>query len=177
MIETIYVDMDGVLVDMERYFLENCGGDSFYIKDKLGVPELIKLFHQHIKNEDMFSNLHPMDDHELAKHTMASLISGGYKVCILSCTSQTFLGNEIGDMMQAQKMRWLHHNKFFRMDIEAKFVDSHAEKAKYANSTTLLIDDSLACIEPFRAKGGHVIQHESFNKTNEELSKILLTHT
>jgi hypothetical protein len=63
---------------------------------------------------------------------------------------------------KAQKMHWLNkHN----IPYKANFVRTKTEKAQFAGSTSILIDDSVGCISPYIAAGGHGILHTNSSET------------
>jgi hypothetical protein len=51
-----------------------------------------------------------------------------------------------------QKMLWLEKHD---INFKANFVRTKTEKADYATKYSILIDDSIGCIEPFIEKGGN----------------------
>jgi hypothetical protein len=61
-----------------------------------------------------------------------------------------------GAEAKRQKLVWLRkHN----ITYKANFVRSKQEKANYATPESILIDDSVGCIDPFVRAGGHGILH------------------
>lgn len=63
--------------------------------------------------------------------------------------------------------------KHFGPDVKVHIVQRSIDKADYATATSLLIDDKLKCVEPFRQAGGHAILHTNALDTIEQLKEIL----
>jgi hypothetical protein len=76
-----------------------------------------------------------------------------------------------GDSAKQQKLLWLNKH---RIPYKANFVRNKEEKAQYANPTSILIDDSIGCIAPFIAAGGHGILHTNSSNTNSVLDSTIL---
>jgi hypothetical protein len=82
-------------------------------------------------------------------------------------THDVFQGSEA----KHQKQNWLDkHN----IPYKANFVRSKEEKANYASPTSILIDDSVGCIDPFNAAGGHGILHTNSSDTIRNLDTKIL---
>jgi hypothetical protein len=77
---------------------------------------------------------------------------------------------EQGIEAKRQKLLWLNkHNIMYK----ANFVRTKTEKAQYANEKSILIDDSVGCINPFDKKGGHGILHISSRDSLVQLSRVI----
>jgi hypothetical protein len=71
-----------------------------------------------------------------------------------------------GNEAKSQKMKWLNkHN----IPYKANFVRSKEEKSKFAHDHAILVDDSIGCIKPFIANGGHGILHM---KSSDSIQQI-----
>jgi hypothetical protein len=144
---TLYLDMDGVLANFNKKF------------------QAIKSHHpDHIKFRDavmihrIFEDLEFMPDtQELLNHV--SKLKG---VHIEILTSMGTYDTQRGFEAKTQKSHWLNkHN----IPYKANFVRTKTEKAQFANSTSILIDDSVGCISPYIAAGGHGILHTNSSET------------
>ena len=156
---TLYLDMDGVLCNFEK---------SYHALPDVVAGEFDrKKFRSAVIDHKIFETLEPMPDaRELLNHVSRL---HGVKIEIL--TSMGTHDPFQGEQARGQKMRWLEkHNIPYR----SNFVRSKEEKAKYATPTSILIDDSVGCVKPFIAKGGHAILHTSAKKTISELDSLIL---
>lgn len=70
-----------------------------------------------------------------------------------------------------QKLKWVQ--KHFGEGIKVNIVERSLEKAKFATPNSILIDDKMKCIGPFREAGGIGILHTSAKTTIAELQKIM----
>jgi hypothetical protein len=52
-------------------------------------------------------------------------------------------------------------------------VRTKTEKAQYATEKSILIDDSVGCINPFNTKGGQGILHTSAHDSLDQLSRTI----
>jgi hypothetical protein len=72
---------------------------------------------------------------------------------------------------KTQKLKWLAMKN---IPYKANFVNDKVSKSKYATPMSILIDDSVGCISPFIAKGGHGILHTNSSETNSLLDSTIL---
>lgn len=167
----IYCDLDGVLVDFKKGFLELTGG----IDDlqKTGV-EFLNIFHEHLRQKsvcevEFWSNLDWMEDgRELWDFIKI------YQPEII--TAPTY------DPSHSEEKRYcIHHNKC--MQGKTKWVDrldfvsnlnfrEPMKKSEFAASGKILIDDRLDIIQSWRDKNGIGIHHINSEKTINELQAI-----
>jgi hypothetical protein len=153
---TLYLDMDGVLADFNKAYTKY---------DPL--KEDRKRFRQAVLDYKIFEDLDFMPDtQELLNHVSRL---HGVRIEILTSmgTHDPFQGNEA----KRQKQLWLNkHN----IPYKANFVRNKQEKSQYATPTSILIDDSVGCIAPFNAAGGHGILHKHSSETIRILDSIIL---
>lgn len=159
-IDTILLDMDGVLVDdLDMYFKAS---DGFLTKDTL---DLLNILGQ--KQEIVFPYIHKAIQDNLflnAKITafgsvvrdilLPKWISKGIKVEILSSLMKD---NPYADSLLVQKQAWLYDNGFG--NLPAHFVKGSAKKQEFAKAGTLLIDDYDRNIAQFIKAGGYALQY------------------
>ena len=151
---TLYLDMDGVICDFHTAYSE--------IQSEIADE---KKFHIAVKEYNIFSRLKPMPD---AKELLESVACLPH-IQIEILTSVGTWNKEIGDMVRNQKTNWLHWNN---IPHKPNFVRCKAEKADYASDKTILIDDSIGCVEPFISAGGHGILHTSASTSMYELQQV-----
>jgi hypothetical protein len=157
MMITLYLDMDGVIADFNKTYLK-------YDPKK----EDRKRFRQSVMEYKIFEDLDLMPDAMLLlNHVKQVKTTMNVHVEILTSmgTHDPIQGKEAA----RQKQVWLNKHG---ITYKANFVRSKQEKANYATPTSILIDDSIGCITPFNAKGGHGILH-----TNAAHTSIILDTT
>ena len=148
--------MDGVL----------CNFDKAYKALRTGAEDNPKRFRAAVMDFHIFKDLEMMPDTtELLNHV--SKLNVKIEILTSTGTHDPFQGNEA----KYQKHHWLDsHN----IPYKANFVNSKQEKAKYATPTSILIDDSVGCIDPFNKAGGWGILHEYSVNTNHTLDHTIL---
>ena len=153
---TLYLDMDGVLADFNKEYTKF---------DPL--KEDRKKFREAVTQHQIFLKLDFMPDaQELLNHV--SRLQG---VDVQILTSMGTHDPFQAESAKQQKLVWLSK---MNIPYRANFVHSKEEKAKYATPRSILIDDSIGCITPFNAAGGHGILHTSSSNTNRILDTVLL---
>lgn len=153
---TLYLDMDGVLADFHKEY------------DKYDPNrEDRKKFRSAVIDYKIFEHLDFMPDaQELLNHVSRL---NGVTVEILTSmgTHDPFQAQEA----KTQKLKWLAMKN---IPYKANFVNDKVSKSKYATPMSILIDDSVGCISPFIAKGGHGILHTNSSETNSLLDSTIL---
>ena len=156
---TLYLDMDGVLADFAKAYVDFEPLDKNTRKFKAAVKEA-KIF-EHL---DMMP-----DTHELLNHVRHLEDHGDINIEILTSmgTYEPFFANEVKN----QKGTWLRkHNILYKRN----FVHNKREKANYADSCSILIDDSVGCVSPFMEHGGHGILHTNASNSIRLLDSTIL---
>lgn len=172
----IFCDMDGVLTDFNRRFVEISGN-----KDRLNPADYIKKYSKEefwalIVNEGQkwWSEMDWKDDGK----KLWNFISA-YKPVILSAPSRD--PNSLYG-----KLEWLRnnipelHDDTFNTVTRKKQWNNQSRvilnSSKYGfcrHSNSILIDDTLKHIEEWRKAGGIAIHHINTQQTISELEKIL----
>ena len=152
---TLYLDMDGVLADFNKEYTKY---------DPL--KEDRKKFRSAVMEHKIFEKLDFMPDaQELLNHVSKLQ---GVNIEILTSmgtheSNQAFEG-------KSQKLKWLAK---WNIPYKANFVHDKISKAKFAGSTSILIDDSIGCIAPYIEAGGHGILHVNATDSIRMLDAIL----
>lgn len=154
LINTIYLDMDGVLVNFNDKYFELFG--VYPKRDPLVKENWFKAV-----DAKVFRDADEMSD---AKELLNFVLNTGAKVEILSSCS--WRDNYLEVMNQ--KIEWLEKNNL--QGLKQNFVRTPAEKAKFATPSSVLIDDTWECIRGFIENKGEGILHQT-----SKLSIMLLT--
>lgn len=157
MIKKIYLDMDGVLADFVKEYRAMWNSFTF---DR-------EQFRESVLQRKIFERLDKMPDADVLLGYVSKL-----PVEIEILTSMGTHRTDQGNAAKEQKRSWLCQHD---ITYKANFVRNKPEKAQYASQETLLIDDSIGCIEPFRAAGGHAILHTDAVSTITQLKMLGLT--
>lgn len=158
----IFVDIDGVVLDFVSRCEEIIGMDIETI-NSLNADPIREMLRVEIP-KGFYRGLEPMEDHEemvrLVRH-----LQKHYEVAFLSVC--------YGDDFQR-----IYDDKLYNLmnvgyrGIPLIGVTRSRDKAKWAHSASLLIDDRSRSCNPFREAGGHAIKHRSAQKTLEELKQL-----
>lgn len=151
----VYLDMDGVIANFDKAF------SSIYGLNARDDPDPSHWF-EFVDNKG-FETLEWMPGgEELIKY-----LTDNYRVEILSC-----IGNKSNAKnVAAQKMRWLVDKGYGH--LVTNFEYEKKDKARHASQTSVLIDDSTGCVEPFREANGWAIQHRNKEQTLTELKCVI----
>lgn len=158
MISLIYLDMDGVIADLDTYY-----------SNKYGVvpredPNKATNWPREIK-EGMFKYLPTTQSYDvLCEHCLNS----GVEVEILSCITED---PELAPIIAEDKKYWLSVHGLG--NLKTNFTATKTDKGRYAHPKALLIDDSVACVNAFMENGGNVILHSNVHDT---IIKLMTTY-
>jgi 5'(3')-deoxyribonucleotidase len=153
---TLYLDMDGVLADFNKEYtkLDPQRADR-------------KRFREAVMDYKIFTHLEFMPDTQELLNHVSKLRGIDVQILTSMGTHDPVQGNEA----KSQKLTWLEkHN----IPYKANFVRNKQEKANYATPNSILIDDSVGCISPFIAAGGHGILHVTASETISILDSTIL---
>ena len=148
---TLYLDMDGVLCNFDKAYRQL-------------DPEKAdrKKFREAVFIHKIFEDLEFMPDAQILLNYVSTLED----INIEMLTSMGTFDPQQGNEAQRQKLVWLNKNN---IPYKPNFVRSKEEKSKYAHEKSILVDDSVGCVKPFLASGGHGILHKSATETVQEL--------
>lgn len=176
-IHTVYLDMDGVLVDQLRAlaYLEGITEAELLALDirrnaqssKPGYSHIVALIEKHLFTKRHFISANSTPEfHELFELTKFWL-SKDIRVKVLSSgTAQEHLYEEIC----RQKGLWLDRHG---MELIPRiFTKGSSDKQRYATPGCLLIDDYHRNIADFNKRGGVGILHEAPAKTFAALADL-----
>lgn len=161
MIRKIYCDLDGVLANFEKRFIELCGR----LPADVPSQEMWEIIVKGDAERPFFETLELMDDAmHLWQHLMM-LKQKGIEVEILTASGRYPEGIEFA----AQKHVWVA-----KIDptIKTNTVQRGVDKYQFAEEGTLLIDDMEKNLGPYVEAGGQVIHHKSAKDTVEQLKAI-----
>jgi hypothetical protein len=125
-----------------------------------------KRFRYAVMDYHIFEDLEFMPDAQELLNYVCKL--EGINIEIL--TSMGTFDDHQGFEAKRQKHVWLDK---WNIPYKANFVRCKEEKAQYANENTILVDDSIGCIIPFSAKGGHGILHTKSSDSIQQIHDII----
>ena len=143
---TLYLDMDGVLCNFDK---------AYRTFDPLKDDR--KKFRSAVMEYHIFEDLEMMSDAHVLL-TYVDSLKDFKDITIEILTSMGTFDVVQGNEAKRQKQVWLDKHG---IPYKANFSRSKEEKSLFANEESILVDDSIGCIRPFAAKGGHGILHTS----------------
>ena len=159
MIDTIYIDMDGVIADFSKRYKEKFHVTPEETRDN---KEFNSYFDKFISDGE-FSTLDLMPDATELLNFVSELDTPKE---ILSSTARP----QNHGMIAPQKQMWLNkHNIHYK----ANFVPGKSLKYKYATSNSIIIDDTQSVIDDWNKAGGIGILHTDAKSTIEILKMYL----
>lgn len=158
-INCIYLDMDGVIADFEKRYLElyNVTPESTRNNKQFGG------FFDNFIEGNNFATLDLMPD---AMQLVMALRNALPPTQILSSTANP----KRHEAISKQKIEWLEMQG---IDFQRNLVPGKELKKKYARTDTLIIDDTESVIDDWRAAGGVAILHKNVADTLVQLKFIL----
>ena len=159
----IYVDLDGVAADFAagvRKLVPSFMEGSTENNKKLD-REMWTAISKHQKAGNKFwYELPPMEDAFVLWEFVKP-----YNPQILTATGNPSFG------AGPQKLEWVA--KYFGSDVVVNIVQRSADKATFATPNSILVDDKLKAIEPYRSAGGIGVHHTSALDSIEQIKQIL----
>lgn len=161
MFKTIYIDSDGVIADFSSYVMQHYGKlpDGLTGRDKKDFWQWVQRHNDTV--EPFFLNLPKMEDADVLLDYCTRMFD---EVIILTATGHTPIG--VGE----QKREW--YQKYYP-DLKVELVRKSNDKARYAESGRILIDDRDKSIGPWVAGGGIGILHTRAEDTISQIESLL----
>lgn len=157
-VSKIYLDMDGVIANFEKRYVERYG----HVSEQVRRSVFRDNFKDFIATEQ-FATLDLMPD---GRELISYLETLDVPTEILSSTAY----DEVYETISMQKNRWLNtHNVTFK----GNFVPGKRHKYKWAQPDTIIIDDTFSVIEDWEKAGGIAIHHRNTSTTLQHLKSIL----
>lgn len=151
----IYVDMDGVLCDWEKQFQDFSGMTSNDYENKFGKEKSYEFVYKNSPN--FYALMSWMSDGEILYNFVKEF-------------DAEILSHATDDKSEIGKMNWIRNNN---VNLKPNFVQKREDKAKFANSSSILIDDRQDVIDAFNKAGGIGILHTNATDTINKLKKTL----
>ncbi len=152
---TIYIDLDGVMVDLAKGLSLLEGYDDpvlwfMHSQEAHGALSFSNVIKKHI-DDDVFVNLPPMPYFEEMKKLIYIMKNKGYNVKVLSSCMDT----SFSDKIKEQKIKWVsnHLNGYINRD-DIHIVRGSSLKIDYIkDENTYLIDDYVKTQKQFIESG------------------------
>ena len=137
----IYLDMDGVISNFMKAYYD--------VEPHIDTP---KKFHNMVRDYKIFETLEKMPNAD----KLLNLLFNDLDVEVEILSSLGTWTQEIAELSAVQKSKWLDKHGIV---TTRNFVNSWAEKYKYASPTSIMIDDRHDVIAAFTAAGGVGVQY------------------
>lgn len=154
----VYVDLDGVLCDLQRFLVDHFG-QGFTDNDDQDQDIWDQFRERQDQGLPTFSALSKMPDADELWNWLQPL-----RPHILTATGSNH------QVSAQEKTLWVKENLSGYGDIIT--VPRSAHKAKYACGHCVLIDDRSKSIDPWRQQGGIGIHHVNAQNTIDQLKNL-----
>jgi hypothetical protein len=163
MIKKIYLDMDGVLCNFERRYLELYDELPGSMRDRKDF----NVNWDHFVQSEQFKTLDWWTGgRDLLTYITQYQHENEVEVEILSSSGGQKYHREVAE----QKIEWLRDKG---IPFKANIVSGRKAKAEYATPESVLIDDTHDVIQGFIAAGGIGVHHKDIGNTLMMLDKLL----
>lgn len=164
--KTLYLDLDGVLADFTKRYIELY---DEHPDETRGRKNFSKNWAHFIEDRN-FATLDKFPGCDTLLYYVSELEKNrGINVQILSSSG----GEQFHHMVEAQKKLWLISNGLF---YKRNIVSSRKLKKNYATPHSILIDDTEDVIADFNEAGGIGILHKNVADTIKTLNVIFEKH-
>jgi hypothetical protein len=162
MINILYLDMDGVLADFEKQYLEYNGITIEEAREHRPRKEFYKYWENFISG-NQFALLPKYKGCDKLLDFVRTL---DLRIEILSSSGGPGKHMDVW----SQKNKWLEK---YGINYKANIVPGARYKKNYASPEALLIDDTEKNITHFLQAGGHAIMHTSAEDTISKLERMI----
>jgi hypothetical protein len=161
---TIFLDMDGPLANLHPLYFELTGNFDFNQDD----------FNRVVFEHKIFEIVKPTYEFRIFKEYIKkykNVVNFG----ILGSLGTNGKNPERQKEILRQKNSWLTKQEIMYYDVPRHFVSNKKYKAKYANATSHLIDDTLVNVTDFIAAGGGANHHtpETWQSSFDYMDKVI----
>lgn len=161
--KTIYVDMDGVLTEFEKKYIELYGLSPKEVRDQ--KHGLYSQYWNKFVDAQQFVWLDRHKGYTKLVSYLQSLVD--IKIYILSSSG----GGSTHNAVVTQKIKWLEMNGL--QDWPAIIVPGRRYKSNFANQKSFLIDDTADVVSSFVKNKGHSVIHADVDYTIHILKEFV----
>jgi len=162
MIPIVFVDLDGVLVDLQKGYSQ-ITGEKY---KKMSHEDFVPILHSYLDNlttkqiVNFWANLPKTQECD----ELWSLVK----------QNQPLILTASGNSAPACEGKKIWCSKNLNLDKNRVFCSKNSQdKQNYASPRSILIDDYKRNIKQFNAAGGHGIHHTHLEKTKSKFNQIL----
>jgi 5'(3')-deoxyribonucleotidase len=160
---TVYVDMDGVIVNFNGG-IERISGKP---RDYFGSDDSAWSVAENYGVERFFIDLEWLDD---GKELWSYVTSNFLRVKILSAMGKR---NEVDNVVYKGKMTWLRRHIPSLRESDIILVVNKHKKQEYSKPNDIMIDDTKIVIDEWISKGGIGILHTNTRNTIKTLEQYV----
>lgn len=170
--QLIFIDLDGVMVDLERGLLEKRG----FVFPEHRTPEtkvqIDDMWDDISKNRNFWSTLPPMPRFQEVYDKILTVCPNPI---ILSATPECYDHDDRHEDCKMQKIAWVHKNlgpaQAFRTIITKSKLKQNFMNIE-PNDQAILVDDHPGNIKRWKEAGGLGIFHDTADNAIKELDKL-----
>lgn len=174
MINTIFLDMDGVMVHLDAVLEQMEGRTIEAVRRDDARPgedfdPYIALMRKHMDKEPFIQAPPLQPDFAFLCSKIQEWRRRGLRIEILSSATRH---EDLHDEILRQKKEWLKIHGVDLMVHKSNFAKGAHQKGNWATPNALLIDDYKKNIDRFVAAGGHGIVHSNVQATASQLAAM-----